>query len=301
MYNDIGFLKFQLIFSTENKCRKYLFKKRWPKGFICPRCEYTRYSYHGTKLLYQCSRCRYQVSLTAGTIFHKTRTPLRKWFWMIYLISQSKTGISILTLQRLLEISTYRTAWMMSHKIRKAMADRDSRYTLSGLVEMDDSFYGTKHAKGKRGRGADKKSSVIVSVQVKDDHAEFTSLKVVNAISKENVNDLAEENINKGSTITTDGYPSYRSLKKKGYHHIQKILYAPEDASKFLPWVHIMISNSKSVIRGTHHGVSKKHIQRYLDSFSYLFNRRYWMDQIFDRLLTACFSTFTITLAELRA
>ena len=259
------------------------------------------YSFHSTKQLYQCSNCRYQVSITANTIFHKTRTPLRKWFWMIYLISQSKTGISILMLQRLLDIRTYRTVWMMSHKIHKAMADRDSQYTLSGLVEMDDSFYGTKNAKGKRGRGADKKSKVVVSVQVENDHPEFASLKVVDTVSKEHVLETAEENIKQESTIKTDGYPSYRSLGENGYRHIRKILYAPDDASKYLPWVHIMIANSKAVIRGTHHGVSKKHIQRYLDSFTYIFNRRYWINQIFDRLLTACFSTSTITLAELRA
>jgi transposase-like protein len=301
MYKSISFFEFQKKFSTDNKCSKYLFIQRWPQGFICPRCGHTRYSFHNTKILYQCSNCRYQTSLTAGTIFHETRTSLRKWFWMIFLIGHSKTGISILMLQKLLDIGSYKTAWTMSQKIRKAMADRDSQYKLAGLVEMDDSYYGAKNATGKRGRGADKKSKVVISVGLKNDRPTYASMQVVDAVSSDNIKDVANDKVEKGATIKTDGFPSYCTLVNEGFQHQREVLESPEDASNVLPWVHILIANSKSLLRGTHHGVSSKHLQRYLDSFTYIFNRRPREKEIFDRFLTACFSTSTITLAELRA
>ncbi len=138
MYQSMDFFQFQKRFATEARCRAYLTQQRWPKGFVCPRCQHPRGSFIQTRLLYQCQKCRYQASATAGTVFHKTRTPLRKWFWMIYLLSQHKNSYSVLGLQKLLKINRYRTAWLMAHKIRKALADRDARYKLGGLVEMDD-------------------------------------------------------------------------------------------------------------------------------------------------------------------
>ena len=153
MYNkgdamkNINFFEFQKQFSSEKKCYRYLFKTRWPNGFICPKCGCMEYSYIKTRSLYQCKSCRYQCSLTAGTIFHKTRTPLVKLFWMVFFIAHDKNGHSALDLTRKLNIS-YKVAWSMCHKIREAMIEHDRKYQLAGLIELDDSYFGGKKASG---------------------------------------------------------------------------------------------------------------------------------------------------------
>jgi transposase-like protein len=125
----LNLLEFQRKFSTEGACQKHLFKLRWPSGYRCPRCGHEKYFFHEPRHLYQCKACKYQVSLTAGTIFHKTKTPLRKWFWMIFMMCRQKSGVSMLTLQRMLAVKSYKTVWTMGHKIRHAMSLRDSYYS----------------------------------------------------------------------------------------------------------------------------------------------------------------------------
>ena len=139
----LSLMQFQKKFGTEKACPKHLFR--------CPRCQHPEAFFHRTRHLYICKACGYQASLTAGTIFHKTRTPLTKWFWLIWLMGRQKSGISMLALQRMLEIKTYKTVWTMGHKIRKAMAARDASYKLAGLIEMDDTYFGAPKP-GKRGR-----------------------------------------------------------------------------------------------------------------------------------------------------
>jgi transposase-like protein len=141
---EMNLLEFQKRFFTEQACHEHLYQIRWPSGYKCPRCGHEEYSYHGVRQLYQCKGCKYQVSLTAGTVFHKTRTPLQKWFWMIFLMGRQKSGISMMSLQRMLGIKSYKTVWMMGHKIRHAMAHRDSHYKLGGLIEIDDTYIGSK-------------------------------------------------------------------------------------------------------------------------------------------------------------
>lgn len=300
MYHSINFFQFQKRFATEARCHAYLIKQRWPNGFMCPRCQHTRGYFIQSRLLYQCQRCRYQSSVTAGTVFHKTKTPLRKWFWMIYLLSQNKNGCSVLALQKLLQINLYRTAWTMAHKIRKALADRDARYTLAGLIEMDDAYFGQCQVPGKRGRGAEKKAKVIVSVKVNQwEHPVYAQMMVVPSLDKDNVERMAKEKITKDSTVKTDGWPSYHALEDHTLHHEKLVLKDPKNASTVLPWVHIVISNAKALLRGTHHGVSTRHLGRYLSEFCYRFNRRFRQNQIFERMIHACLTTNTITLAEL--
>ena len=160
----LSLLQFQKKFGTEKACQKQLFRLRWPGGFQCPRCGHGEAYFHRKRHLYQCKSCGYQASLTAGTVFHKTRTSLTKWFWLIWLMGRQKSGISMLSMQRMLEIKTYKTVWTMGHKIRKALADRDANYKLAGLIEMDDTYFGAPKP-GKRGRGAAGKAKVVVAVE----------------------------------------------------------------------------------------------------------------------------------------
>ena len=300
MYLDIDFYQFQKRFSTEKRCVNYLIKKRWTAGFVCSKCQSTEGYFIQSRSIYQCKACRHQVSVTAGTVFHKTRTPLRKWFWMIFFLTQSKHSYSVAGLQRLLKINSYNAAWSMAQKIRKAMADRDAQYQLAGIVEMDDSYFGAQRVKGKRGRGAAKKSKVVVSVQVNEgDKPIFAKMNVVYAVDRENITKTATDNIQKGSTVKTDAYPAYNALQEQGYEHEKIIIGDPKKASELLPWVHTMIANCKGIFTGVHHGVSAKHLQLYLSEFCYRFNRRFNPLNLFDRAITACILTNSITFAEL--
>jgi transposase-like protein len=237
--------------------------------------------------------------LKVDTIFENSNIPLVKWFWMIYLLANQKNGCAALALKRYLSIS-YKTALYMTHKIRTAMAARDAQYKLAGLVEMDDSYFGGKKFPGKRGRGSENKSTVIVGVQLSEDRRpQFTNMIKVQNMEENNIKEPLAEHIAKESIITTDGYSSYKVLKKYDYIHIPLVIGEPKQAGKLLPWVHIMIANVKSNIRGTHHGVSPKHLQRYLSEFSYRCNRRFDLTSIFDRLITACIAVEPIKIAEI--
>jgi transposase-like protein len=165
-YGKMSWLMFQEEFRNEEDCYAWLFKTRWPKGFVCRKCGGKKYWLIATqRRLYKCRNCRDRTSLTSGTIFHKTRTPLLKWFMLIFRMATSKTGVSINEMARELEINDYKTVWTMAHKVRKAMADRDAHYTLAGLVEIDESFFGQSFS-GKRGRGAEKIELVSLSGMV---------------------------------------------------------------------------------------------------------------------------------------
>lgn len=299
MYKNIDFFKFQKLLSSEKKCQNYLFHRRWPNGFVCPKCQGGHYSYVTTRGLYQCTDCRYQCSLKVGTVFQKSKTPLQKWFWMIFLLSQNKNGYSALALKKLLSIS-YGTALSMSHKIRTAMQARDANYQLSGLIELDDAYFGGKRASGKRGRGSDKKTLVMVGVQLNENEKpQYTRMTTVDNLTEQNVKNVTKEQIKEGSEIKSDAYSSYKVLEKYGYIHKPTKIGIPENTSKFLPWVHIMISNAKAIFQGTYHGVSTKHLPKYLAEFCYRFNRRFQQNQLFDRLTWACICAQPITVAEL--
>jgi transposase-like protein len=300
LQENLNLLQFQRKFSTVKACQQHLFKMRWPEGYKCPRCGHQKASLIRTRHLYQCGACRYQVSLTAGTVFHKTRTPLSKWFWMILLIGRQKSSISMLSLQRLLEIKSYKTVWTMGHKIRKAMAERDSSYQLAGLIEMDDAYFGPKKP-GKRGRGAAGKTKVVVAVETRGEKPGFAKMQPVPAVSGPEITSHWQNCLKEEAVIRTDGWQAYRALATETRRHEPTVVGGGAKAVKVLPWVHALIANMKGIIRGVHHGVSQKHLPRYLSEQCYRFNRRFWESQMFNRLLTACAHTSTITFAELRA
>ena len=297
-YQELSLLQFKKKFSSERACQKILEKDRWPKGFVCPKCAHTKASRITTRTLLQCSKCQHQVSLTSSTVFHKTRTPLVKWFWAIYLVSQDKGGVSAMRLSKQLHLG-YKTAWLILHKIRNAMGQRDSRYTLSGFIEMDDAFFGGAHP-GKRGRGAANKSTVLVMVESKEEHAGFISMQIVASMQHIDIEPVIKKKIEPKQTIRTDGHKSFHYLAESGHEHIGTPV-PPKQAAEDLPWVHIAISNAKTFLLGTYRGVRHKHLQRYLDEFCYRFNRRSWEKQLTSRLMTACLYANPITFAELKA
>ncbi len=290
----ISLLEFQEKFATEQDCREHLEKMRWPEGFKCPRCNNKKAYYLENRKLYQCSEgdCKYQVSLTAGTIFHRSKMPLKKWFWMIYMMSQQKS-VAILAIQKMLEINHYKTAWTMAHKIRQAMADRDSKYKLGGLLEIDDANFGHDG-----GSGA-KRTRAIIAVEMKNNRPTFAVIDPVESVSILNVRKFAQEFIQAPCTVFSDGHRSYHTLNLGNSVHYPVVVGLPRNAHKLLPWVHTLLGNLKGWIRGVHHGIFTRHLKRYLAEFCYKFNRRIWQSQMFNRLLFACINGSILTFAEL--
>jgi len=292
-------LEFQERFTTEDACIEHLFRLRWPNGFVCPRCGGTRYSVHKPRRLWEClnPNCRYQASVTAGTLLHRTHVPLRKWFWAMFLMVRQKNGISAMGLMRLLSVS-YQTAWTMMHKLRKAMADRNARYLLHGVVEMDDSYFGAPRP-GKRGRGAADKAKVLVSVEERGDKPGFSAMAVVDSVCGDELAEAAATQVAEGQTIKTDGLNSFKRVAEEGKHRHDRRLIGDNEAHKVLPWVHVLVSNAKRFLQGTYHGVSIKHLARYLHEFTYRTNRRFIESELFDALGIAAMSTTPITYSEL--
>ena len=215
-------------------------------------------------------------------------------------MARQKSGILMLSAQRMLNIKSYKTVWVMGHKIREAMAYRDAAYTLAGLIEMDDTYFGSSKP-GKRGRGAAGKKSVVVAVETKDNKAGFATMQQVEHLSGEEIFTQMRDHLLGDCVVRTDGWCSYGILNSTEGEHRPVVVGSGKHAVKLLPWVHTLIANVKGNIRGVYHGVSSKHLGRYLAEFCYRLNRRFWEFQLFDRLLTACLHCSTVTFAELKA
>lgn len=291
----IGYIEFQNQFKTEEDCRQRLIKIRFPNGYICPKCGSIEHYSIKTRNLYQCKGCRYQLSLTAGTIMHRSHLSLLIWFWAIYLVSKDKRGYSATQLSKELDLP-YNTAWFLLHRIRSAMTQRDENYQLSGIVELDDTYLGKPKKGGKRGRGT-KKTKVIVAVSKTDDGKPiYIKMQVVENLKSDTIAEFAVQNIAQGTKVETDAYHSYRKPLAQNYEHYFEVFDANSD---LLHWLHIVVSNVKAFVSGTFHGLGHKHLQRYLDEFCYRFNRRFFKDAIFNRLLIAAVSASPFTLADL--
>ena len=278
----MSFAQFLKRFPNEKACAEYLYSIKWPDGFVCPVCGHR----HGYTLnrpgRYQCAKCRHQTSLTANTVMHRTHLPLTKWFWAIYLVACDKRGISALTLAGRISVS-YETAWYLLKRIRMAMEARDAHYTLAGIIEFDDSYFGAK-IKGKEGRGAGNQGVFVAVGKDKDGRPQYLKMLTTPNIQIPSVRKFVNENLDEGSTVETDGFRSYRKPLADNYTHLAED-FSPD--SEHLKWLHRIIGNAKAFINGTYHGTSTKHLQMYLSEYCYRFNRRSYGGAIFDRLLIA--------------
>jgi len=291
---EVSLLEWQKRYGTERACAKALEKVRWPDGFSCPRCGGGKAYFIAPRKVYQCSQCRHQVSITSDTLFHSTNLPLVKWFWAIYLIASDKGGISALRLSKQIGVS-WPTARNMLKKIRTAMAHRDSLYRLERLIELDDTYVGGKRP-GKRGRGAAGKKPVLVAVETRGQKVGFMAMEAVETVSKKTVREFLRHRLKTGQMVRTDAFPALNSVKETHVH--QKKVTPAEEASNWLPRVHMMIGNMKKFLNGTFHGVSLIYLQEYLDEFCYRFNRRFWEPELPLRLLNACLTHAPVKFAE---
>lgn len=262
---------FEKRFSSEQACRDYLFQLRWPDGFQCPRCKNNQ-AWLNKRLLYQCSKCNYQVSVIAGTIFQGTHKPISVWFKTIWWLTGQKNGASALGLSRMLGIGSYPTAWAMLHKLRRAMVT-PGRNLLNGIIEADEAYIGGERH-GKRGRGATGKSIVFVGVEINESRIGRIRLQLIPNASAISLENAIKNNVSFGSTIQTDAWNGYVHLENIGYKHI----IVRKDANmgnELLPSCHQVVSLLQRWLLGTHQGaVSQKHLAYYLDEFTFRFNRR---------------------------
>lgn len=286
-------LEFQEQFPDEDACFNYLFQKKWPDGFICPRCSHKEAYVIKTRKLMQCKSCRHQTSVTAGTIFHKLRQPLMILIWACYWISTSKMGVSAKELQRKLGVS-YQTAWTLGHKIRKAMKS-SGKYKINKEAEFDETCLGFSEKNRDEGRAVIK---VVVQVDPETERMGLAYLEHIQSQSSEEVKAFIQKTVEPGTLIRTDGKKTYLFLKEQ-YEHQSHKMYDKKDNDIYLPKVHLVIANLKLWLRGMHHHMPFKHSQRYLDEFCFRFNRRWRLDNIFDKLLARAVITPTITFSEL--
>lgn len=266
-------MEFDKQFDSENACCEYLFQLRWPEGFICPRCEGTK-GWLNQRGCVQCSQCGYQVSVKAGTIFHRSRMPLHLWFRAIWWVTSQKNGASALGLKRILGMGSYETAWTWLHKLRRAMV-RPDREQLQGQIEVDETYIGGLE-EGLRGRGAGGKTLVVIAAQRDGKKIGRIRLKQISDASSQNLHSFIKAAIEPGNTVITDGWAGYQGLKCLGFsHEIINLKKRQQSASELLPLVHRVASLLKRWLMGTHQGaVSHDHLDYYLDEFTFRFNRR---------------------------
>lgn len=267
-------LEFDERFGTDEACREYLERLRWPEGFVCPRCQH-RKAWRDGRGRQMCARCLYPVSVTAGTIFQDTRTPLRLWFRAAWSVTSQKHGASALGLQRVLGLGSYRTAWSWLHKLRRAMV-RPGRDALSGTVEIDETYVGGM-AEGKRGRGADHKALVVIAAEEDGKGMGRIRMARVADASGPSLQGFVQSAVAAGSRIHTDGWDGYAGLSGLGYGHEVSVLrgQGKEAATELLPRVHQVAALLKRWLLGTHQGaVRPDHLDYYLDEFTFRFNRR---------------------------
>ena len=294
-------------YGTEQKCHATLFRMRWPGGFVCPTCGYTRYCEISSRKVYQCNRCHHQASMISETIFAATKLPLKTWFLGIYLITQSKDGISSLNLARTLGISA-NAALRMKHKIQQVMKERDDSHQLHGLILMDDAYWGGKKRDGKRGRGASGKMPFVAALSITSDgHPLSLKLSNLRAFTKQEITAWATKHLAPGNLVATDGLSCFLGLQEIECQHEPIITTGGTEYDEFnvFKWVNTMIGNVKNAIHGTYHAVSKKHLPRYLAEFCYRFNRRFRLDAMVDRLIYVALRTppmpqHLLKLAEVR-
>jgi len=263
-------------FRDDDACREYLAELRWGKGFVCPACGGGEF-WKTAAGLWMCRACQRRTSVTAGTIFHGSRLPLTTWFAAVWFVCSQKTGVSALGLQRVLGFGSYETAWAWLHKLRRAMV-RPDRERLAGLVEVDETYIGAiKRDRRRHGRGTDK-TLVVIAVETPPGEHRLGRVRL-SRVPNASTNALCGfvgYSVTKGATVRTDGLGAYRRLAADGYDHQPvNVVASGRPAHVTLPGAHRVAALLKRWLTGTlHNGVSDKHLDFYLDEFTFRFNRR---------------------------
>ena len=294
--------RFQQLYGSEEQCRALLFKYRWPHGFVCHKCGHKHYYQLSSRNLYQCCSCRFQCSLISGTIFESTKLPLTIWFLAIYLITQSKDGISALNLSRCLGVSA-NASLRIKHKLQQVMKNRDDIYPLDTIVQLDDAYWGGKRHDGVRGRGATGKTPFIAAVSTNlQGHPRYMRLSRIASFSADEIKAWATKHIRRHSLVFTDGLSGFKGMSDAGVSHKAVVTGGGHESMKIpvFTWVNIMLGNVKRSLHGTYHAVSQKHLPRYLAEFCFRFNRRFNMGLMIGSLARAAVNSKPIPQHQLK-
>ena len=263
-------LELEQRFPSDEACAAYLGSLRWPRGWVCRRCA-GRASWSVRRARWRCSLCRYEMSITAGTIFQDTHLPLTTWFRAMWHVTSQKNGISALGLQRVLGLGSYKTSWAMLHKLRRAMI-RPGRERLQGIVEVDEAYWGDEEA-GIKGRRTEQRALIVVAAEENGKGIGRIRLRRLLDLSRISLHGFIAEAIEPGSTVRTDGLNAYRELQ--GYLHDRQVQRRQRPGDHLLPRVHRVISLLKRWLMGTHQGaIANEHLEDYLNEFVFRCNRR---------------------------
>jgi len=269
---------FHAWFSTDADCLDYLEWLRWPHGFVCPDCGHGA-GWRMADGRFRCTACDSRTSVTAGTIFDRTRTPLTVWFTACWLFATAEDGVSAMHLKRVLEIGSYQTAWAMLHRLRSVLV-RPGRDRLTGKVEVDETFIGGEEAGLSGGRAKGKKVLTAVAVEIRQPKGiGRCRMAPVADASSESLHAFVRDHVEPGATVITDGWSGYLGIEKLGYAHDRRSQRAAstrgDDPNTLLPAVHRVASLTKRWLLGTHQGaVEHTHLPGYLNEFVFRFNRR---------------------------
>jgi transposase-like protein len=267
-------VELRIKYSDEAKCRELLARLRWPEGVICPRCKSKTISRLFTQTKYECADCRYQFSVTAGTVFNDSHLPLETWFMAVLLLCEAKKGMSACQVQRTLGIS-YKTAWYLCHRIRAAMAEAD-KPMLSGEIEMDETYVGGKgQGNAERGRGTKKRPVLGIrqrNGELRLFHTEEVTGKSLEEFLRENVGEDVD-------VFYTDEFGAYRGVAKrmglsKRHKMVQHGIKEYVRGRAHTNSIESAFSLFKRGLRGSWHKLSAKHLQAYLEEMTFRFNRR---------------------------
>lgn len=299
-------LDFYKNYPDEQSCKLAFKEYREETGIICSKCNGTTHYWKHKREQWQCTGCGNRTTLKSGTVMHNSKLTFQTWFITMHMITSTKKSFSAKEIQRQIGHKRYEPIWAMAHKIRCVMGLRDDRYQLSEEVELDDGFFETvsitrdKSEPLKRGRGSQKQTTVLVSVESKpagDDYnpkkhgtnkrVKFLKMKVINSFKKKEVSEKIEIMIEHGSKIVSDKSNSYNDLNE--HYKIESNVVAKNEINKVLPWVHKAISNAKRLFLDVHHRIDDDFLQSYLNEYCYKFNRRYF-ENIFERLMIAAVS-----------
>jgi len=292
-------------YPDEASCKAKFRQYREHVGVVCPKCSSTDHYWKRDKECYECKRCKHRQSLRSNTVMHKSKLPYRYWFIAMHLLTGTKKSFSAKELQRQLGHNRYHPVWHMAHKLREAMGKRDDEYVLAGRIELDEGYFSTetpceeKAKPLKRGRGSQRKSKVLVMAESefvespkagqKPRRVGYLKMKVIDNLKRETINEHVKTLACEATKIDTDDSTSYVDLKNFVPGHKAQVI-PKKKVGEVLPWVHIAISNAKRQIINTFHDVKPEFLQKYLDEFCYKFNRRYFGEALFNRLLVACVS-----------
>lgn len=281
-------LEFFEQYGSVEQCESLVRGWRWPAGFVCPRCEGLDHSEfrRNARLYFQCCGCRYQCSLVAGTIFESSKLALPKWFLAMHLLTQAKNNVSALELKRHLGVS-YPTAWLMKHKIMEVMLQREDSRQLSGRVVIDDAYLGGEHHGGKSGRGSPNKVAFVAAVQTTETGEPVLACFSRRLFTKESIHQFAAKSLAAPATLVSDGLGCFTAVRGTGILHEPHVTGGGAACVKrpeFLA-INTILGNLKTAFAGTFHAFGfEKYAHRYLAQVQYLFNRRFDLRAILNRL-----------------